>query len=105
VIPGAQETVWRIPFASLVPDDDRHDVRAAIERVVASGAVAYGIKTGFGELAHVVIPDADARQLQLNLLRSHAVGQGEPLPADAVRASLLLRANTLARGVSGVRLA
>ncbi len=75
----------------------------ALERIVRSGAVAYGIKTGFGELAHVTIPDADARQLQLNLLRSHAVGQGEPLRTDEVRAALLLRANTLAMGYSGVR--
>jgi len=77
--------------------------RRALERIVASGALAYGIKTGFGELAHVEIPDADVRRLQLNLLRSHAVGQGEPLPRDAVRASLLLRANALAMGHSGVR--
>ncbi len=77
--------------------------RKALERIVASGPIAYGIKTGFGELAHVSIPDGEARQLQLNLLRSHAVGQGPPLPEDAVRAALLLRANTLAMGHSGVR--
>ncbi len=77
--------------------------RKALDRAVAKGAVAYGIKTGFGELANVAIPDADVRKLQLNLLRSHAVGQGEPLGTDAVRAALLLRANTLALGYSGVR--
>jgi len=77
--------------------------RKALDRIVASGAVAYGIKTGFGELANVTIPDADVRALQLNLVRSHAVGQGEPLRTDEVRAALLLRANTLAIGVSGVR--
>ncbi len=77
--------------------------RRALERIVKHGPVAYGIKTGFGELAHVSIPDADVRQLQINLLRSHAVGQGPPLPPDAVRAALLLRANTLAMGYSGVR--
>ncbi len=77
--------------------------RRALERIARSGPGAYGIKTGFGELANVSIPDAEARQLQLNLLRSHAVGQGPLLPTDAVRAALLLRANTLALGYSGVR--
>jgi len=77
--------------------------RKALERILASGSLAYGIKTGFGELAHVSIPDEDARRLQLNLLRSHAVGQGEPLRTDEVRATVLLRANTLAMGHSGVR--
>ncbi len=77
--------------------------RRALERILKSGAVAYGIKTGFGELAHVTIPEADAKRLQLNLLRSHAVGQGELLRTEEVRASLLLRANTLAMGYSGVR--
>lgn len=77
--------------------------RKALEKIVAGGAVAYGIKTGFGELEYVVISDRDAKRLQLNLLRCCAVGQGEPLPKDVVRGSLLLRANTLAKGHSGVR--
>ena len=77
--------------------------RRALERLVRGSVVAYGIKTGFGQLAQVAIPDRDVKQLQLNLLRSHAVGQGPPLPVDAVRAALLLRANTLAMGYSGVR--
>jgi histidine ammonia-lyase len=77
--------------------------RAALDRLVAKGSAAYGIKTGFGELSMVEIPDPDVRRLQVNLLRSHAVGQGEPLRTDEVRACLLLRANTLAMGVSGVR--
>ncbi len=77
--------------------------RRALESIVASEALAYGIKTGFGELANVSIPEGEVRQLQLNLLRSHAVGQGSPLPTDAVRAALLLRANTHAMGYSGVR--
>ena len=77
--------------------------RRALEKVVAKGSLAYGIKTGFGELANVEISDADVRALQLNLLRSHAVGQGPPLRRDEVRAAILLRANTLAMGYSGVR--
>jgi histidine ammonia-lyase len=77
--------------------------RRVLERILASGIVAYGIKTGFGELEHVVVSDAQARRLQLNLVRSDAVGQGEPLPAEVVRGALLLRANTLAKGHSGIR--
>src|SRR3989441_1157924 len=77
--------------------------RRALEKSISEGAVAYGITTGFGELANIAIPEPDVRRLQLNLLRSHAVGQGEPLRTDEVRASILLRANTLALGRSGVR--
>ncbi len=63
----------------------------------------YGINTGFGDLSTVTIPPADLRTLQRDLVRSHAVGVGEPLPVDVVRAAMLLRANTLAAGRSGVR--
>src|SRR3989442_6589711 len=77
--------------------------RRALEKVIAKGSLAYGIKTGFGELASVEISDADVRTLQLNLLRSHAIGQGPPLRRDEVRAAIVLRANTLAMGYSGVR--
>jgi histidine ammonia-lyase len=77
--------------------------RRAVEAAVASGQTIYGVNTGFGKLAHVRIPPEQARQLQLNLIRSHASGVGDPLPAEAVRAMMLLRANVLARGTSGVR--
>ena len=77
--------------------------RKAVEAAVARGATIYGVNTGFGKLAHVRIPPEQARQLQLNLIRSHASGVGEPLPAAAVRAMMLLRANVLVRGTSGVR--
>ena len=77
--------------------------RRAVEDAVAEGQTIYGVNTGFGKLAHVRIPPDQARQLQLNLIRSHATGVGEPLPVDAVRAMMLLRANVLVRGTSGVR--
>ncbi|HEV8263373.1 MAG TPA: histidine ammonia-lyase [Gemmatimonadales bacterium] len=79
--------------------------RRAVEAAVAGGQTVYGVNTGFGKLAHVRIPPDQARQLQLNLIRSHASGVGEPLPAEAVRAMMLLRANVLVRGTSGVRAA
>ena len=79
------------------------EARAVVERLVAAGEVVYGITTGFGDLASTYIPPADARQLQENLLVSHAVGVGAPLPRDVVRAMLLLRANTFALGHSGCR--
>jgi histidine ammonia-lyase len=77
--------------------------RAVVERLVAENATAYGITTGFGDLANVRIEPSQTAELQRNLVRSHAAGVGEPLPEDVVRAMLLLRANTLAIGLSGVR--
>jgi histidine ammonia-lyase len=77
--------------------------RRAVESAVARGDTIYGVNTGFGKLAHVRIKPEQARDLQLNLIRSHASGLGEPLAVDAVRAMMLLRANVLLRGTSGVR--
>ncbi len=77
--------------------------RAVIERLVASNTTAYGVNTGFGELAHVRVSADQIRKLQLNLVRSHACGVGVPLTEAETRAMLLLRANTLAKGFSGVR--
>jgi histidine ammonia-lyase len=77
--------------------------RRAVEAAIASGQTIYGVNTGFGKLAHVRIPPEQARQLQLNLIRSHASGVGDPLAVDAVRAMMLLRANVLMRSTSGVR--
>jgi len=77
--------------------------RAVIDRVVASGEATYGVNTGFGDLAGISIPAARVRELQHRLLLSHAAGVGEPLPDSVVRGMLLLRANALAAGHSGVR--
>ena len=77
--------------------------RALIDRVVAEGTPTYGVNTGFGRFVDVHIAPAQAAQLQLNLLRSHACGVGEPFPDEVVRAATLLRANALAKGTSGVR--
>jgi histidine ammonia-lyase len=77
--------------------------RAVVERLVASGATAYGINTGFGKLASVRISTEQVRQLQVNLVRSHACGLGAPLSEAETRAMMLLRANALAKGLSGVR--
>jgi histidine ammonia-lyase len=77
--------------------------RAVVETAVDSNAAVYGVTTGFGRLASVSIPAADAARLQVNLLRSHAVGSGPPLDAEVVRAMLHLLAANLRRGHSGVR--
>ncbi len=79
--------------------------RRTVEAAIARGDTIYGVTTGFGKLAHVRIPPDRLGQLQLNLIRSHASGVGDPLPTEAVRAMMLLRANVLVRGTSGVRLA
>jgi len=77
--------------------------RAVVDKLVASGKTAYGINTGFGKLASVRISSEQVRQLQVNLVRSHACGVGEPLSIPETRAMMLLRANALAKGLSGVR--
>ncbi len=77
--------------------------RDAVERLVAEGQIAYGITTGFGRFKDKLISQDQVRQLQLNLVRSHAVGVGPIMGQQVVRAMLLVRANTLALGHSGVR--
>jgi len=77
--------------------------RAVVDRLVASGETAYGINTGFGKLASVRISAEQVRQLQVNLVRSHGCGVGAPLSEPETRAMMLLRANALAKGLSGVR--
>lgn len=77
--------------------------RAVVEQLLASGTTAYGINTGFGKLASVRISAEQVRDLQLNLVRSHACGVGAPLSEAETRAMILLRANALAKGLSGIR--
>src|SRR5437899_7118429 len=77
--------------------------RKLIEQIIERDAVVYGVNTGFGKLAEVRIQRHELRQLQLNLVRSHACGIGNPLSEPEVRAMMLLRANVLALGLSGIR--
>jgi histidine ammonia-lyase len=77
--------------------------REVVEKIIASEAPVYGVNTGFGRLADVRVPSTELRQLQLNLVRSHACGLGPEFSEPEVRAMLLLRANVLARGYSGAR--
>ncbi len=77
--------------------------RALVEKMALSDVPTYGINTGFGTLSEIRIAKKDLRELQRNLILSHAAGVGSPLPVGEARALLLLRANVLAKGYSGVR--
>ncbi|MCX7568775.1 histidine ammonia-lyase [Tumebacillus sp. DT12] len=77
--------------------------RSRVEELVDTGQVVYGITTGFGKFSDVHISKEDAAQLQTNLIRSHACAVGQPLPIPTVRALMMLRANALAKGYSGIR--
>jgi histidine ammonia-lyase len=77
--------------------------RKVVDDIVTRDAVVYGVTTGFGKLADVRIPRPEIGALQLNLVRSHACGIGQPLSEPEARAMMLLRANVLALGFSGVR--
>jgi histidine ammonia-lyase len=77
--------------------------RAVVDEIVASNKMAYAITTGVGKLSDMRIAGEQIRELQLNLIRSHAAGVGEPLSAAETRAMTLLRASSLAKGYSGVR--
>jgi len=78
--------------------------RLVVDEFARHDEPTYGINTGFGSFADVRIPADSLAELQLNLLRSHAAGVGEPLPVPVVRATMALRANVLAKGFSGIRL-
>ncbi|MEP6590852.1 MAG: histidine ammonia-lyase [Gemmatimonadota bacterium] len=90
---------------ALCPDAARRIAgsRAHVEQIVAEGRMVYGVTTGFGKLANVRIAPADVQQLQRNLIVSHAMGVGEPFSTEVVRAMLLLRAQSLSQGNSGIR--
>lgn len=92
-------TVSIAPHA-LARIDDSHNL---IDDIVRTERVVYGVNTGFGKLSDVTIPPEQLKELQINLLRSHAIGVGEPLSQAESRAMTLLRANVLAKGFSGVR--
>lgn len=77
--------------------------RAQIERWLAHNATIYGVTTGFGEFSTVRVDRSNLEQLQKNLIYSHAVGAGDPIPDEVVRAMMVLRINTLAKGYSGIR--
>ena len=93
------QTVGLAPDAAARVDSSR----AVVDRQALGDAPIYGINTGFGALAESVIARDSLGALQVNLLRSHAAGVGDPLPIRAVRASMALRANVLAKGFSGIR--
>ena len=78
--------------------------REVVDRLVESRAVAYGVTTGFGKLSEIAIPRDRLAELQVNLVRSHAAGVGDPLPEREVRAMMLLRANVISKGYSGARI-
>ena len=101
------EAVARAGRPLRLAESARDAVRASrrvVDDAVARGSVVYGVTTGFGNFADVHIPLDRLRELQLNLLRSHAAGVGAPLGVEETRALMLLRANVLAKGFSGVRL-
>ena len=100
-----REVVYEFRPVLLAPDarEAVNRTRAVVDDQVANNRVAYAITTGVGKLADVRIPPDQIRQLQLNLIRSHCAGVGEPLSEAEVRAMMLLRANSLSKGFSGVR--
>ncbi|CAM5430422.1 Histidine ammonia-lyase OS=Lysinibacillus sphaericus OX=1421 GN=hutH PE=3 SV=1 [Lysinibacillus sphaericus] len=100
------EKIVRGQASVVLSADSTERVRASRERIekrLAEGQVIYGVNTGFGKLSNIRIEESDIELLQLNLLRSDATGVGEPFPTDVVRAMMILRANALARGFSGIR--
>jgi len=82
-----------------------HQSRAWVDRIIDEGELCvYGLTTGYGALAEVNIPSEEVHTLSRNLIMSHAAGVGEPFPEEVVRATMVIRANTLAKGYSGIRL-
>jgi histidine ammonia-lyase len=103
---GSIRAILSEPLAIVLADRTRAllaEGARSIERIIARGEVVYGLNTGFGKLAKTRIPDDQLRTLQRHLVLSHAAGTGEPLDERIVRLILILKANGLARGYSGVR--
>ncbi|GAA4010241.1 histidine ammonia-lyase [Deinococcus rubellus] len=100
-----QRVVRGFETVELAPAAREHirTARAVIEKIVDGSAAVYGVNTGFGKFATIGIDRAQLGQLQRNLIVSHAIGVGAPLPREVVRGMLLLRAQSLALGHSGVR--
>lgn len=89
-----------------IPEENISRVRASrlrVEKQINDGKIVYGVNTGFGKLSDIEINKEDIAKLQLNLLRADAVGVGDPLPIPVVRAMMILRANSLSKGFSGIR--
>jgi histidine ammonia-lyase len=104
---AVREVAWERRAVLLDPDARPvvNRARAVVEALVAENRASYAITTGVGKLSDVRIAGDQIRELQLNLVRSHAAGVGEPLSAAETRAMMLLRANSLSKGHSGVRAA
>src|SRR5260370_20365697 len=100
-----RQVVYDRREVALAPDARKKvdAARAVVDKLVKENRLAYAITTGVGKLSDVRIDAAQNRQLQVNLIRSHCVGVGEPLSQEETSAMMLLRANSLAKGFSGVR--
>ncbi|MFW9843342.1 MAG: histidine ammonia-lyase [Candidatus Thorarchaeota archaeon] len=93
----------KVEIAEFVIDKIKKS-RDVVENAIKDGRTVYGVNTGFGDLASVSIGSEDLAKLQVNLIRSHSAGVGTPFPIDVVRGMMLLRANALVEGFSGIRL-
>ena len=100
-----RQVVWqrRAVEISAAARDKVNAAREVVDRLVEENRLAYAVTTGVGKLSDVRIDATQNRKLQINLVRSHAVGAGEPLSQEEARAMMLLRANSLAKGFSGIR--
>lgn len=112
VLTGSGLTVEKVAAAARfkanvsISDDAFAKMRISheqVEKIVKSGVPTYGINTGFGDFSTVSVKDCDIAKVQTNLILSHCVATGEPYPAEVVRAMMLLRANALCIGYSGIR--
>jgi len=103
---GQLRSAWEAPLKISLGDAARGKVaesKALVDEVLAGGDTVYGVNTGFGQLAKVRISNDELTHLQENLIRSHSVGVGDPLPDDVVRLMMVMKVMALSRGFSGVR--